>query len=92
MTMHIVSIYLSQDWPVGLLGSRQFFVKITNFTDFHSIFKGFSTIFDNIRTLFYTQTPTVTAPDVSLLTSNFTSIGLASKSQKCAISDIHVHL
>ena len=45
----------------GLLGSRHLVVKINEFTDFHPILR-VSTIFEKIRALFYTQTPTGTAP------------------------------
>ena len=42
----------------GLLGSRYLVVKITDFTDFYPILKGFQRHLRKIRGLFYTQTGT----------------------------------
>ena len=52
----------------GLLGSRHFVVKITDFTDFHLILRGFQRYL-KIKALFYTQTPTGTAPNSYLMQS-----------------------
>ena len=45
-----------------LLSTRHLVVEITDFTDFHPILSVFSVIFEKIRALFYTQTPTGTTP------------------------------
>ena len=55
----VPSVYCKSGAACGLLGSRHLVVKITDFTDTHPIFK-------KIRALFYTQTPTGTAPAVSV--------------------------